>query len=175
MGHIAHLRKQLNSINIYDYHNINWEKKKPIIYFTRIEWFFISKFRLYFLYLVIISPWKRVGTSKMNSLHQRMHCAKFGWNWPSGSGEEDFLNFVNVFLLFGNFPLWKRAGPSLEQMWIPFIHGWFVPSLVEIGPVVLEKMKMWKVYGNDNNDNNDDGKRTNYDQKSPLESSAQVS
>ena len=26
-----------------------------------------------------------------------MHCAKFGRNWPSGSGEEDFLNSSNVF------------------------------------------------------------------------------
>ena len=42
---------------------------------------------------------------------------------------------------------WKRTGPSFEQTWIPFTQGYFVPSLVEIGPVVLEKkMKMWKVY-----------------------------
>ena len=25
----------------------------------------------------------------LNPLHPRMLCAKFGWNWPSGSGEED--------------------------------------------------------------------------------------
>ena len=54
-------------------------------------------------------------------------------------------------------------------------------SLVEIGPVVLEKkMQMWKVYDNDNDDDNDDnenddGQRTNFDQKSSLEPSAQVS
>ena len=48
-----------------------------------------------------------------------------------------------------------------------------MPSLVEIGPVVLEKkMKMGKVY---DNDDNDDGQRTNFDQKSSLEPSAQVS
>ena len=41
MGHIAHLRKQFKSINTYDYHNIDKEKKKPIIYFMRIDWFFI--------------------------------------------------------------------------------------------------------------------------------------
>ena len=65
----------------------------------------------------------------------------------------------------------------------------FVPSLVEIGSVVLEKkMKMWKVYDNnndanddnndaneDNNDDNDDGQRTNFDQKSSIEPSAHVS
>ena len=53
-----------------------------------------------------------------------------------------------------------------------------MPSLFEIGPVVLEKMiKMWKVYdNNDDNDNNyndnndnDDGQRKNFDQKSSKE------
>ena len=40
-----------------------------------------------------------------------------------------------------------------------------MPSLVEIGPVVLEKkMKMWKVY-----DNDDDRQLTNFDQKSSPE------
>ena len=53
-----------------------------------------------------------------------------------------------------------------------------MPSLVEIGSVVLEKkMKMLKVYDNDNDDDNDneDGQRTNFYQKSSLEPLAQVS
>ena len=78
------------------------------------------------------------------------------------------------------FP-WKRArwSPSFEQTWIPFTQGFFVPSLFEIGPVVLEKkIKMWKVYDNDDDDNdnnyndnndNDDGQRKNFDQKSSKE------
>ena len=46
----------------------------------------------------------------------------------------------------------------------------------EIGPVVLEKkMKMWKVYDNNNNYDDNDGQRTNLDQKSSLEPLAQVS
>ena len=57
-----------------------------------------------------------------------------------------------------------------EQTWIPFTQGCFVPSLVEIGQVVLEKkMKKWKVYDNDNNNDNnndDDGQRTIFFQKS---------
>ena len=51
---------------------------------------------MYFHYFVIISPWKRAGPfiwTNLNSLHPRMLCAKFGWNWASGSGEEDFLKF----------------------------------------------------------------------------------
>ena len=47
---------------------------------------------MYFLYFVIISPWKRAWPfiwTNLNPLHPRMLCAKFGWNWPSSSGEED--------------------------------------------------------------------------------------
>ena len=38
------------------------------------------------------SPLERVWhfiLKNLNPLHPRMLCAKFGWNWPSGSGEED--------------------------------------------------------------------------------------
>ena len=68
-----------------------------------------------------------------------MLCAKFGWNWLSGSGVEDLFNFINVFSLFRNVYLGKRWGPLFEQSWIPFTQGCFVPSLVEIGSVILEK------------------------------------
>ena len=47
----------------------------------------------------------------------------------------------------------KGRGPSFEQTWILITQGGFVPSLVEIAPVVLEKMmKMWKIYGDKDND-----------------------
>ena len=42
-----------------------------------------------------------------------------------------FLNVVNVFSL--------SFIPSLEQTYIPLIQGFFVPSLVETDPVILEK------------------------------------
>ena len=38
------------------------------------------------------------------------------------------------------FPLWKGRRPSFEQTWIPFTQGHFVPSLVEICPLVQETM-----------------------------------
>ena len=57
------------------------------------------------------------------------------WFW-----RRRYLNFVNVFSLFRNYlPLEKDGGPSFEQTWIPFTQGCFVPSLVEICQVVLEK------------------------------------
>ena len=46
---------------------------------------------MYFCNFVIISPWKRAGSfiwTNLNSLYLRMLFAKFGWNWPTGSGEE---------------------------------------------------------------------------------------
>ena len=50
-----------------------------------------------------------------------------------------------------------------------------MPGLVKIGPVVLEeKIKMQKVYDNLSDENDIDGQRTNFDQKSSLEPSAQV-
>ena len=48
-----------------------------------------------------------------------------------------------------------------------------MPNFVEIGPVVLEKkMRMWKVYDNDNDDNHNeddnDGQRANLIRKAHL-------
>ena len=36
--------------------------------------------------------------------------------------------------------LWEFIDSSFEQTWIPFTQGCFVPSLIEIGPVVLEEI-----------------------------------
>ena len=111
----------------------------------------------------------------LSPLHQSMLCAKFGWNWLSGFGVEIFLISSIHFQYFVIIPPWKGRGPAFEQIWIPFTQRWFVPSLVEIGLVVLEeKMKMWKVYDNNNINNDAGGQRTNCDQKHSLEPSAQV-
>ena len=49
---------------------------------------------MYFCYFIIISPWKKprpfIFFRNLSPPHQKMLCAKFGYNWPSGSGEEDF-------------------------------------------------------------------------------------
>ena len=61
----------------------------------------IFKLGKYIFAICHISPWKRGMTlhvnkfqsqisDNMSPLHPRMICAKFGWIWPSGSGEEDF-------------------------------------------------------------------------------------
>ena len=64
----------------------------------------------------------------------------------------------------------KGRGPSFEQTLIYFTQGYFVPSFVENGLLVLEEKKMWKVYDNyDDDANDDDEQQTNFDQKSSLE------
>ena len=142
MGHIAHLRKQLKSINTYYYiiTLIKWRKKTPIFNFwdfygssfeqtwiTFTQRCFVpiwnwpsgsgeedfSIFSLYFRYFVIISPWKKVGpfiSTNLSSHYPRIHCAKFGWNWPSGSGEEFFLISSMYFRKFRyDLPLEKSS------------------------------------------------------------------
>ena len=47
-----------------------------------------------------------------------------------------------IFAIFLLSPLGKEHGPSFEQTRFPFTQGCFVPSLVEIGPVVLNKKKI---------------------------------
>ena len=52
---------------------------------------------MYFCYFIIFSLWKRAWSffgRKLNPLHPRMHCFKFGCYWPSGSGHQKiFINF----------------------------------------------------------------------------------
>ena len=86
----------------------------------RRRFFFLNNVNVYFRYFLIISPLKRAGRfiwTHSNSLHSRMLCAKFGWNWLSGSGEEDFFNFVNVFSLFrNNLPSEKDVALHLNKL-----------------------------------------------------------
>ena len=58
---------------------------------SREEDFKISS--MCFHYFEIISFWKRAVFfiwTNLNPLHPRMHCARFGLNWTSGSGEVFF-------------------------------------------------------------------------------------
>ena len=77
--------------------------------------------------------------TNLNLLHPRMFCAKFGRNWPSDSWVNFLnLNFVNVLFVIicprksvGQF-LWMHLNSLHPRM--------FIPKLVEIYSVVLEKI-----------------------------------
>ena len=102
-----------------------------------------------------------------------MHGAKFGWNWLSGTGEDDFKILSMYFHYFVIISPWKKGrGPSFEQTWILITQECFVLSLIEIGQLVLEKkMEMWKVYDNTkkyNDNDNNDGQQTTLIRKSHL-------
>ena len=91
-----------------------------------------------------------------------------GYHYVNWKKKKTIIYFIRIEW----FLIWTNLNSLYPRM--------LVPSLVEISPVVLEKMKMWKVYDNDNKENdndnnNDDGQQTNFDQKSTLEPSAQVS
>ena len=103
----------------YDYiKTLIKRRKKTSVNFIRIYWFFI---------------WRN-----LNPLHPRMLCAKIGWNWLSGSGEEDFLILSMYFSLFVIISPWKRAGPFFWTNLNPlhpriyFKFGWNWLSGLEI-------------------------------------------
>ena len=51
-----------------------------------------------------------------------------------------FKKLSMSFRYFVIIPSWKMAGSFIWATLNPFTKGYFVPSLVEIGPVVLEKI-----------------------------------
>ena len=159
---------------------------------------------MYFRYFVIISPWKRTGPficANLNPLFPGMLCAKFGWNWLSGSGEEDFLissmyhryfviifpwkragcwrkrtfNFLNVFLLFRNYlPLEKGSFLHLNKLESPSPKDALWHVLLKLAQWFWRRR--WKSLQTDGQtDRQTDRRQSTGDQKSSLELSAQVS
>ena len=59
------------------------------------QWFL----RRTFQYFTVISPWKSAWPfiwPNLSPLHLRMLCAKFGWNWPNGSGEDENVKSLQI-------------------------------------------------------------------------------
>ena len=108
--------------------------------------------------------------TNLNPLPPRMLYAKFSWirlaQWfwrrnfqkillmyfcfyvigPVTLEKKILKNFVKVFSLFRYYLLLEKGGPLIfEQIWIPFTQDCFVPSLIDIGLVVLGK-KISKFY-----------------------------
>ena len=108
------------------------------------QWFWRRRF---FKFVNIFSQFRKYlplgkgGALHFNKLESRTPkelCAKFGWNWPSGSGKDDFSNlfffFHNLVIIFTS----KKTEPFIWTNVNPFTLKCIVPCWVEIGPVVLE-------------------------------------
>ena len=79
---------------------------------------------------IIISFWRIAWfliCKSLSTLHKRMLLSQV------------WLKLAMYFWYFVIISPWKIQRPSFEQTWFPFTKGFFVPSLVEICPVVLEK------------------------------------
>ena len=63
---------------------------------------------MYFLYFIIISPWKRAGPfiwTNLNPLHPRILCVKFGWNCTGWN------------LTFQSTERWLNGGWMATEWW----------------------------------------------------------
>ena len=117
------------------------------------QWFWRRSFLKFpqciFHYFVMISPWKRAGVliwTNLNPLHPRMHCNKFGWNWPSGSGVEFFFKISSMYFhYFVIISPWKRVGSFFWTNLNPLHPRMICSKFGWIGPMVLEK-KIFKFH-----------------------------
>ena len=112
---------------------------------VQFDWNWSSESRgdfWFFLYLVFIFPSKRAWPftwTNLSPIYPRILRAKFGWNWHSGDGDDFKFCLSCIFTIPFISPLERGCDPSFEQKWVPFTQECFVPSLVEISSVVLEK------------------------------------
>ena len=65
--------------------------------------------------------------------------AKFGWNWHNCFWEKVFYTYIMYFGSFVIIFTWKRAWSFIWTNLNHLPQEYFVPGLVEIGPMVLEK------------------------------------
>ena len=95
-----------------------------------------------FLTFILFENWKTRDTLTQGCFI----CAnKLGWNWPSGSGVKKTFTICQHIFTILPISLGKGHDPSFEETWILFTQECFLPSLVEIGPVELEK-KIFKFF-----------------------------
>jgi len=101
-----------------------------------------------------LNPWVRIIHdprefiwTNVNPLSQQMIDTKYQCILTSGSWEEYVWRFINVFLILSL--IGPRKGPALlfEHIGVPILQACFLPSLVAVGLVVLEKSIKGKVKG----------------------------
>ena len=105
------------------------------------RWFLnILNRTLLFRYYLPLKKAVALHLNKLESPLPKDVCAKFGWNWPSGSREGDFLKILWIQIYyFAITSTWRRAWPFIWTILNSLYPSIFLPSLFEIGPVVLER------------------------------------
>ena len=105
-----------------------WLKIDPEVLEKKIFKFVKNVISLFRYYLHWKKVWPFIG-KKLSPHHQRMHCAKFGWNWPSDSKVIFFLFRQYIFaILFlsplGNFLIWGNLNSLHPRMLCKFSWYW---------------------------------------------------
>ena len=96
---------------------------------------------MYFRSFLIISPWKRARPFIWIPLTQECIVPSLVEINPVILENKIFQVCQCIFAISLLSPIAKRRGPSFKQIWIHITQECFVPSFVEIGPVVLKKKK----------------------------------
>ena len=91
IGHIAHLRKQFNSIKRYDYHYhyVNWEKKNPLFFLYQMNGSSFKQTWIHFIQGCFVPNLVKIAPPVL---------------------EKEIFNFVKAFSVFAFISPWKLAG-----------------------------------------------------------------
>ena len=100
-------------------------------WFSRKRFFdFVNVFLLFHYHLPTLENGGTFLWTTFNPHRPRMLCSKFGWNWPSCSGEEDFWIMSMYLRYFLLCLLGIGRGPSFEQAFISITQGCSVQNLI---------------------------------------------
>ena len=91
---------------------------------------------------LLFENWIFLICYSLSSLHTRMLCAKFNWNWPCGSVEKDFL--IKSIYIFAYFflPLEKGVAHHLNKLKFPLSND--VLFQVRLKSVLWFWRRRWK-------------------------------
>ena len=84
--------------------------------------------------------------NKVKSIHPRMLCTKFGWNWPIGSREKDFEFCQCIFAIHNYLPLENNVALHLNKNEFPSQTDALCQDWLKLALVLEKEMKIWKVY-----------------------------
>ena len=82
-----------------------------------------------FITIALISPWKRRWTfiqTNINALYKWMLCVKFGWNWRSGSLEEEDIWKSSIYFPMSLLSLLGQKHPfQFNKFALPYLKDIF--------------------------------------------------